>query len=440
MNVSIQRLNRMKIGFLVVAIIINVVMTIAMNPITVEKLFSNDQELGQNLSTSLLLISIFLLSASFFLTLNIVLLKNNYCRIPNATINVILIIYSVSSVIIFAEVLLRVINPAWIPKQIYSYNQYFDMTWHKPNLDVNFRTSEYNVNFRTNSIGLRDENELTCKQDNEIRILFFGDSFIQAAQVDQEHTMCHIVEKKLNLLDRNTKFRVINLGTSGCGPDYERKFLEKNLNLLEADHLLLFVYVGNDIITERSFRETKTSRICGMWNSLINNGTRFSFLLRFIFQERNEFPMGRPCQPFDGETWERSANIFLKKYNAKILDAYSRLFEELSAIKMLCNEKNLGLYVFLIPTKEQVDRSKLDEVLKFFKIEEETLDMNKPQQIISDFLARIGVVSFDLLPCLLTHENEEKKYFEIDSHWNIHGNQTVADTVFGALKKTIIKA
>ena len=73
----------------------------------------------------------------------------------------------------------------------------------------------------------------------------FGDSFIQAAQVNQEQTMCYVIERELNSLGSDTVFRVVNLGTSGCGPEYQRRFLEKNFDMFEADYLLLFIYVSS---------------------------------------------------------------------------------------------------------------------------------------------------------------------------------------------------
>jgi hypothetical protein len=315
------------------------------------------------------------------------------------------------------------------------------MAWHKPNLDVILKTSEYNVRFKTNSIGLRDNRELNKKSVNEKNIVVLGDSFIQAAQVDLEKTMCFILENKLNSLNSDKKYRIINLGISGSDPSYQRLFLEKNLYKFEPDVLLLFTYIGNDIITPNAFQRPNQSKVSKVINSFIANVQRFSKFFTFIVHKikmKLYFPLGRPCQPFDGEPGDRSTNIFLKTYNNEIKEAYLRYFDELLKIKYICEKERTRFILFIVPTKEQVDPSKLKEVLNFFGIDEKLLDTRKPKRIIGKFLKDNQVEYFDLLELLSRASKLKKTYFDLDSHWNEYGNKFVANIVYNYLKNDLI--
>ena len=75
-------------------------------------------------------------------------------------VNMIPVWISFFILIVFIELLFRTLLSSLVPLQLYSHNKHFGMDWHKPNLDVILKTSEYNVRFRTNSIGLRDNREL----------------------------------------------------------------------------------------------------------------------------------------------------------------------------------------------------------------------------------------------------------------------------------------
>ena len=143
-------------------------------------------------------------------------------------------------------------------------------------------------------------------------------------------------------------------------------------------------------------------------------------------------PVGlkRPCQPFDGKPINISGNIFLKKYNKHIYNAYLIVFSELLRIKEICNENEISYTVFIIPTKEQVEPGKYKEVINYFKLDIDILDMKKPQRLIAEFFEENEIEYVDLLDSLVIASKNKDTYFDIDSHWNMYGNKIVADTVF----------
>jgi hypothetical protein len=423
---------RIKKLILIVSAVGLLLFILFINPLTVQTFFSKDHKLNVDSFYSLLVLSIFTFILLLFYIFNLFLIRKGKPRLPNFTANITLAVFILLVGLFFLEILFRTVLSPMVPKKLYAYNQFFGMQWHKPNLDMRLKTSEYDINFRTNSIGIRADTELRGKTDNEKRIIVLGDSFVQAAQVNLEDTMCQLLEEKLNASVEGNAFRVFNLGTSGCDPAYQRKFLEKNLKYFQGDHLLLFLYIGNDIITPEAFLERGDRGVNKILDSLIGMLKNHSYLLTFIHERmiKKGYPLGRPCQPFDGEPKERSTNIFLKEYTEKIEAAYLNLWKELLKIRDIARENGMQLTIVVIPTKEQVDSSKLAEVIDFFKIGREQIDLTKPQRLIGKFLSQNQIDFFDLLEPLSVAAKVQKLYFDLDSHWNVNGNRIMADLVF----------
>ena len=93
------------------------------------------------------------------------------------------------------ESFIRVIKPPK-PIELYAFNEYLGLIWHKPNLSFQIKTNEYDILFETDEIGLRsNQNMETAEFDQDkVRIMNLGDSFVQAAQVNYHKTMTYLLE------------------------------------------------------------------------------------------------------------------------------------------------------------------------------------------------------------------------------------------------------
>jgi len=115
-------------------------------------------------------------------------------------------------------------------------------------LPPHIRFMNYNENknlVETNNLGFHDR-ERQAANDN-YRILFLGDSFVEGRQVKTERLFTSRLEKKLT---RDVqRIETINGGVPGTGTPYQyvlwKDFFEPNIKI---DHLVLCFFMGNDLI------------------------------------------------------------------------------------------------------------------------------------------------------------------------------------------------
>ena len=110
------------------------------------------------------------------------------------------------------------------------------------------RFMNYNENknlVETNNLGFHDR-ERQATNDN-YRILFLGDSFVEGRQVKTGSLFTSRLEKKLTR--DGQRIEVINGGVPGTGTPYQyvlwREFFQPNIKI---DHLVLCFFMGNDLM------------------------------------------------------------------------------------------------------------------------------------------------------------------------------------------------
>ena len=96
----------------------------------------------------------------------------------------------------------------------------------------------------TNAHGFRGDEWTWQQPDGTRRVLFAGDSFTFGNGVADEHTLPVAVET--TLAERDASWQVVNLGTSGWGPQNVIAWLRTEGAALEASCLVYVFYDGND--------------------------------------------------------------------------------------------------------------------------------------------------------------------------------------------------
>ncbi len=116
----------------------------------------------------------------------------------------------------------------------------------KPGARVRFATEEFETDIRINRAGLRDDEEVGPKGEDERRILLLGDSLVLAVQVPFQQTFGELLERRLNAGRSGYTYRVINAGVQGYGPVEELLLFRAIGRQVQPDVVVETLFVGND--------------------------------------------------------------------------------------------------------------------------------------------------------------------------------------------------
>lgn len=334
-----------------------------------------------------------------------------------------------------------------------------------------FKADEWDVYYQMNSLGLRDK-EVTVNKENSFRILFLGDSFVQAHGVDLEKSMSRLLAKKLNS-GGGRNFEVVNAGVFGYSPLVEYLWLLKEGVRLNPD-LVVVAFSVTDFFEDRQrFRELMTSYPESLEDELENKIEKGEAEFNFGLINTSSNPLARQkiyagIIPFRVKEWLRS-NLktyaltadFIKKKNQPVqrdslhqgdIDRdivaimrgdgitqsdYEKLFslpiKHLAMMQKLLEENNIPLVVIGIPDAVQVsDREWPNRTALGYPAHFE--DPRGPfQNELAKRLKEADIIFIDLLPGFKT-SNIFPLYFTRDGHFREAGHGLWADLIFTRLK------
>ena len=113
----------------------------------------------------------------------------------------------------------------------------------KPNSNAIFTSiNNKKIKRKVNSEGFLDQNHTVFKPNNTIRIGFFGDSYVEARQVQLEKTFFRLIEKKL--LSHHVE--TLAFGISGYGTLHSYLLNKKYTEYFDLD-IVVYVFVENDL-------------------------------------------------------------------------------------------------------------------------------------------------------------------------------------------------
>ena len=123
----------------------------------------------------------------------------------------------------------------------------------RPNLNLRWRTDEFDVTVRTNSQGYREDFEFSLA---DVEIAFMGDSFALGHGVEAEQRYTALFAGMMT--DRVDPKRVVSLSrNNGFQPEHYEYFLRKHPEL-RPRAVVVGLYLGNDL--EPDVRETRFDR------------------------------------------------------------------------------------------------------------------------------------------------------------------------------------
>jgi hypothetical protein len=291
-------------------------------------------------------------------------------------------------------------------------------------------------NFHLNSRGFKDVEFSTRKAADTIRILGIGDSFAFGI-VPYEYNYLTLVEQYLKQSGHNIE--LINMGIPSIGP---REYLSLLVNegfALEPDRVLLSFFIGNDFEESRKRKLISYSYVASLITYVLDRWTKF---------EGQSFFTGNQTYTYDDDNrpnFTDDAYLELERKRSSIFWRDNRAFEGdcgalvsmqqfclamalsyISEIKRLCDGRNIGLTIVLIPDEMQVSKPLQTRVVVASGLAPASFDFTLPNRLLRARFEELKIDYIDLLTEFSAHSLNDRLYRPNDSHWNIAGNELAA--------------
>jgi len=357
--------------------------------------------------------------------------------------------------LLILEVSLRLIGP-WLPGY-YETGLYLQRDQrlghvHVPNYTGWLKTPEYTTYIRINPLGQRDPRTSYDKPPGTFRILFLGDSFLEAVQVQEREGIAAQLEAALNE-GAPRHIEVINAGVAAYGTAQELLLLEDDVYRYQPDVVVLLFYVWNDVknnsyrleIPDRKIQRAlkpyfdidkqgnlnlisgpppapvppaiATLRGCCWLYNVIESSIYGSLGRRYPRQELEV--LGGPRNPERG--------MYERNLDEEWVQAW-RLTEALLA-RMRDRSQTLGApFVIAGAPGPEFDLAAWRDTVGGNRLASNQLDADAPMTRLQDVAGRLGVPYISLLPPLrqATEAGSGPLSYAIDGHWRPIGHAIAA--------------
>jgi GDSL-like Lipase/Acylhydrolase family len=348
------------------------------------------------------------------------------------------------AVLVSAELAARVFQPD-PPSFRIAGTEHFDLRydpelgWVNPPGSVEMSFEYGGGSIYTNDLGFRDGDVLPDKPPGAFRILALGDSFTWGWAVADGQRFSDILEARLNALG-DKDYDVINAGVTGYSTDQELLLLQRNVDRLSPDAVVLFYY-------ENDCEGNGLSRFCGAEKPLFIGGENLLTLANVpcpVPLSQNSDPtVLRPKSSLMGSALYRVL-LYRSSTNEPLagLLALAGLWNEeetnevkhekcaeitksiLNRLADECKSRGLPLLVLFMPKPEALSREKYDSE-----------DFETPVRPLMRFTAGLGVQTISLYD----------KFRELDltsgrvcltqnEHLNVLGHELTAGFIYQALE------
>lgn len=333
----------------------------------------------------------------------------------------------------------------------------------KPDDTATVDTEGYIHKVRKNSAGMHDGEHKIEKEDNVFRILVLGDSFVEARQVEEVETSHQVLEEVLNQnAPPPLRFEVISAGSIAWGPAQELMYFRTEGKAYQPDLVLGYWYPANDLMDILpDHRMTFDGTNCyapyftmcpdgfdpepwfsapGLpptWGdcSTLKKGMT-GLLNRLYFHSRlyqRLEPLLMKGQPRIRYNYNFSP--WLEGQSDQTLDTAYQVTDEIYAhLAHEANQVGAKVALVVVPLKEaiydEIDPA-VHEALQIKYPELQNSNPRLPNQKLTELMSARNIPVFDLQPEFIDHlrAGGGVLYGNVDSHWNIPGNQLAGELI-----------
>ncbi len=289
-----------------------------------------------------------------------------------------------------------------------------------------YESSEFTFTVSFNQHGRRDVEWSDDTLADPRNILFVGDSLVLGNAVDFEWTMPTLLEKRIAAIESPRE--VYNFGMPGGGPPQYRQMMEDAFDAgFAAQVVLVGIFIGNDFypIVQRPWGMQHRPRPPPKQQG----SALYRFLRRRVAQSPRTVGWALTIGRLTGlPVYNTSGSyVYLRKQTEKQVALFEDILSHIGKMKEACEATGRELYAVLIPNKIQVENTS--------ELTNDIFDAAKPNRLISEYCAEIGIRCLDLLPVMAAaHERElGPLYYPIDRHFTPTGYSLAADAIFDFL-------
>jgi lysophospholipase L1-like esterase len=326
------------------------------------------------------------------------------------------------------------------------------------------------VAVRINSWGFRGENFQF--PSNRKRIVVYGDSFIEGEFSSLEDTFVKQLENELNA-DNRDSFEVINAGVVGYGPDQESLKMERELDALKPDLVVVSIFPANDfgdLVRNKIYRlnsedelqlnsyelspsirsEMQMAAFPKWWHLQITREIRRAYgLSSGITEKVHQLLSGKRGQgKFD--LFEEALGLAQRDYREYVLDENNtvknlfydyydadvafyperpsseykiKLLEKvILRIRRIADSRGIPLVLLIIPSPIDV----LDNYYPVDRMKYKKYRKSALTDIVETIARRSGIRYLNLFPHF-RKKDPQQYYFINDNHWNEAGQKLAAE-------------
>jgi hypothetical protein len=301
-----------------------------------------------------------------------------------------------------------------------------DLGWHHPrDTSLWFKTNEFTVQLRLDADGRRIGPPATGP-----RVALLGDSFIEAAQVQEDQTLAALLSKALAA-------QVLNDGVSGYGTDQEVTQLEQRYAAAPPRLAILAFAVANDVWNNDWVLERERTVAARPHVDLDSSGQALVQVptapgepnardqLRLLLARSAALATLKSglIPDIPEGTLSHDLRGVLREPAGEWVRAWRITDLLLAHAQDVARSMGVPLLVVIIPDGCQVH-------LDVCAGDSADATSTKPQDRVAAVARSVGLPVVDLLATFRDHAaSGERLYFHVDGHWNARGQEVAAETI-----------
>jgi hypothetical protein len=312
-----------------------------------------------------------------------------------------------------------------VPEQVFQSHRFDPVAYllPKPDRTSTFSWAEHpegKVTIRTNNLGFHRD-EPTELEKRGLRVVVAGDSHTEALVVNNSESFCTVAQRELRRLLGREDVEVLNAGVGNTSPTYYLGVLRKYLEL-DPDVFVAVLYAGNDFSDEA-----------------------------YLGHRLGRWQMATPGQDYRERSWkvaERFGGPFHQGLNQiyrwsvfpdEVRLGLEAALESYRAMKLLCDERGIGLLAVLLPTKIDVD----EDDRETWRAALTELGLGEPDVALTPEVGRrfldgargAGIACLD--PTEAMKRSEQVLYWRKDYHLSVVGNELLGSLIARSLEELL---